>query len=56
MNMVRAGVVAHPSEWNESGYKEIQSPRHSYRLIDHQCLMDLLNMPTLEILQSNNSS
>jgi len=53
MNMVRAGAVAHPSEWNESGYKEIQSPRYSYRLIDHQCLMDLLNMPTLEILQNS---
>jgi len=53
MNMVRAGVVAHPSEWNESGYNEIQSPRHSYRLIVHQWLMDLLDLPSLEILQSS---
>ena len=26
MNMVRAGVVSHPSEWGESGFHEIQSP------------------------------
>ena len=53
MNMVRAGAVAHPSEWKESGYNEIQSPRYSYGLIDRQCLMDLLNIPTLEILRSS---
>ena len=26
MNMVRAGVVKHPSEWLFSGYSELQSP------------------------------
>ena len=34
MNMVRAGVVKHPREWECSGYNEIQSPRQRYRLID----------------------
>ncbi len=29
---------SHPSEWRESGYHEIQTPRHCYRLIDHRCL------------------
>ena len=35
LNMVCAGVVAHPSEWPFCGYNEIQKPRskkHSYRL------------------------
>ena len=27
LNMVRAGVVSHPHDWDESGYKEIQQPR-----------------------------
>jgi putative transposase len=26
LNMVRAGVVKHPSEWKESGYNEIMNP------------------------------
>jgi REP element-mobilizing transposase RayT len=36
LNMVRAGVVSHPSEWNESGFKEIRGPRQRYSLIDHR--------------------
>jgi REP element-mobilizing transposase RayT len=35
LNMVRAGVVTHPSEWPFSGYNEIQNPRQRYSLIDH---------------------
>jgi len=34
LNMVRAGVVSHPHEWNESGYGEIHQPRLRYTLID----------------------
>ena len=34
LNMVRAGVVSHPSEWREGGYREIQSPPQRYRIID----------------------
>jgi len=34
LNMVRAGVAAHPGEWGTSGYREIQSPPQRYRLID----------------------
>jgi len=51
LNMVRAGVVSHPHEWEGSGYREIQEPRQRYSLIDHQCLMDLLNIPSMEMLQ-----
>jgi len=42
LNMVRAGVVAHPSEWGRSsGYNEIQNPRKRYALIDHAELIAL---------------
>jgi hypothetical protein len=44
MNMVRAGVVTHPSEWPFSGYNEIQNPRKRYALIDHENLMELLGV------------
>jgi putative transposase len=49
--MVRAGVVSHPHEWDESGYKEIQQPRQRYTLIDNQCLMELLDIPSMDMLQ-----
>lgn len=38
LNMVRAGVVTHPSEWDFCGYNEIQNPRRKNVLIDHQKL------------------
>jgi hypothetical protein len=41
LNMVRAGVVAHPSEWTWSGYNEIQQPQQRYALIDHAKLREL---------------
>jgi putative transposase len=34
LNMVRAGVVSHPMEWINGGYRELQHPPHRYRLID----------------------
>jgi len=42
LNMVRAGIVQHPSEWRYGGYNEIQSPRRRYTLINHRRLSDLL--------------
>ncbi|HEV8720628.1 MAG TPA: transposase [Candidatus Binatia bacterium] len=41
LNMVRAGVVAHPVEWAHSGYHEIQEPRERYAVIDLQGLTRL---------------
>jgi putative transposase len=41
LNMVRAGVVRHPSQWKVCGYNEIQSTRSSYRVIDFAALCDL---------------
>jgi putative transposase len=50
LNMVRAGVVRHPSEWPFSGYNEIQRPRERYAMVDYEGLRKLLNfkeMPDL---------
>jgi hypothetical protein len=43
LNMVRAGVVGHPSQWVFSGYYEILAPRKRYALIDYRGLRELLN-------------
>lgn len=42
LNMVRAGVVTSPSEWDVSGYSEIQKPWLRKALIDYPVLCDLL--------------
>lgn len=52
LNMVRAGAVNHPSEWEESGYAELFSPRQRYGLVDRRALMKLLNIGTLEQLRT----
>jgi putative transposase len=41
LNMCRAGVVSHPSEWAFSGYSEIQRPRRKSALIAYDRLSDL---------------
>jgi REP element-mobilizing transposase RayT len=41
MNMVRAGVVSHPSEWPQCGYHEIQTPPERYALINRERLVEL---------------
>ena len=42
LNMVRAGVVNHPSEWKYGGYNEIQDPPLRYRIIHREMLVRLL--------------
>jgi putative transposase len=41
LNMVRAGVVSHPSEWEMSGYNEIQNPPDRYGVIERLVLQQL---------------
>jgi len=41
LNMVRAGVVSHPAEWEMSGYNEIQNPSQRYGVIDLPGLQQL---------------
>jgi putative transposase len=51
LNMVRAGVVNHPQEWNHSGYHEIQKPKERYGLIAFKSLMELLPFETRDELK-----
>jgi putative transposase len=44
LNMVRAGVVAHPAGWAVSGYHEIQRPRRRYGIVDRRALADALGV------------
>ena len=44
LNMVRAGVVKHPAEWQFGGYNDIQQPKTRYSLINREKLMDLLGI------------
>ena len=50
LNMVRAGVVDHPSKWRWGGYHEIQNPKERYRMIDYDYLRALLWAETNEDL------
>ena len=55
LNMVRAGVVSHPSEWTFAGYNEILNPRQRYGLIDHDVLLEALDIGTMEELRESYS-
>jgi putative transposase len=50
LNMVRAGVVGHPSEWPFCGYNEIQQPRSKTILIDYERLRKLLGFDSYDRL------
>jgi len=44
LNMVRAGVVQHPSEWEFGGYTEIQNSKQRYTVINRRKLSNLLGI------------
>jgi len=46
LNMVRAGAVAHPRDWEVGGYNEIQVPWKRKGVIDFVTLMHLLGAHT----------
>jgi putative transposase len=48
LNMVRAGVVLHPSGWKWCGYQELVGLKSRYRLLDINLLLELLGKPDLE--------
>ena len=48
LNMVRAGVVSHPSEWPYSGYHEIQSPRRKCAVIAYEKLAEKAGFQSYE--------
>jgi len=51
LNMVRAGAVQHPAEWEASGYREIQAPPDRYRVVDQQALLESLGIGSLADLR-----
>ncbi len=51
LNMVRAGAVSHPAEWEHGGYREIQSPRNRNRIIDLAELSRLCGFSELAAFQ-----
>jgi REP element-mobilizing transposase RayT len=52
-NMVRAGVVSHPSMWSACGYNEIQEPRRKNVLIDYERLQRLLGADSYDQLRNS---
>ena len=55
MNMVRAGVVEHPTQWEFCGYNEIQIPRKRKGIIDFDRLMKLLGFDNYDDLKDAQS-
>lgn len=51
LNMVRAGVVTHPTEWVHSGYREIQAPPRRYAIIDLDRLASLCGFADVAAFQ-----
>ena len=51
LNMVRAGVVEHPSDWVHAGYNEIQSLPERYRCIDVPAIAALLGFADADSLR-----
>jgi putative transposase len=52
LNMVRAGVVDHPSKWLQSGYNEIQAPRRKNIIIAYDRLRELAGFKDYESFAS----
>ena len=42
LNMVRAGVVDHPREWEVGGYHEIQRSPTRFRIVERAALAEVL--------------
>jgi putative transposase len=53
LNMVRCGVVRHPSEWRWCGYRELMGLRRRWRLLDMERLLTLLGTDDLEGFRKN---
>ncbi len=51
LNMVRAGIVSHPSEWPECGYNEILSPRRRAGRLDFNALQSVFEATDRQQLQ-----
>lgn len=50
LNMVRAGMVRHPEQWETGGYHEIRAPRARRRIVDRAALADALGLDGISSL------
>jgi putative transposase len=50
LNMVRAGVVCHPSEWAWCGYQELVGKRERFRLLAIDRLVEILGLSDTQSL------
>lgn len=55
LNMVRAGLVTHPSQWPFCGYKEIQEPRKKNVLINYDKLTELVGAGSYDLVKRYHS-
>jgi putative transposase len=53
LNMVRAGVVAHPTDWTWTGYAELAGDRKRYRIVDRTLLLKCLQQTNIEGFETN---
>jgi putative transposase len=53
LNMVRAGVVTQPSQWETGGYHEIQRQRRRYRIVDRQALAEVLGIELRHLAEAH---
>lgn len=53
LNMVRAGKVAHPSQWDWCGYRELTGQRQRYRLLDMAEVLEQNGGCTLDEFRAN---
>jgi putative transposase len=53
LNMVRAGVVRHPEEWEWTAYRELVGSRVRYRLVDRATLLEQIGAESLAVLREN---
>lgn len=44
LNMVRAGVVEHPEQWPDGGYRDLINDRQRYVTVDLQALLEVLDI------------
>ena len=51
LNMIRAGVVNHPSMWPFCGYNEIQKPRKKNVLINYEKLRKLVGIESYDSMR-----
>jgi len=53
LNMVRAGVVKHPAEWNWCGYRELIGVRKRYCIVDATEVLTRFDKSALVEFQTN---